>query len=79
MKNSYMQRKEDVPFEKEFSDFVRASFSMKRKTLINNLAGKGYDKSKISVCLEELGQTPAVRAESLSFGTIRQIYEKLAK
>lgn len=74
-----MQRKEDVPFDKAFSNFVRASFSMKRKTLINNLANSGYEKSKISACLEALGIEPAVRAENLPFATIRQIFEKLAK
>ena len=75
----FMPRKQDVPFDKEFSDFVRACFAMKRKTLLNNLLKSGVEKSKISACLEEIGIELSVRAENLPFDTIRLLYEKLNK
>ena len=75
----FMPRKQDVPFDKKFSDFVRACFAMKRKTLLNNLLKSGVEKSKISACLEEIGIELSVRAENLPFDTIRLLYEKLNK
>lgn len=73
-----MQRK-DVPFDKEFSNFVRLAFSMKRKTLVNNLSSGGLLKEDVLNALESLGLDKSIRAESLPFGTIRQIFEILAK
>ncbi|MCL2751908.1 MAG: 16S rRNA (adenine(1518)-N(6)/adenine(1519)-N(6))-dimethyltransferase [Firmicutes bacterium] len=50
-----------------FSALVRAAFSMRRKTLVNNLmAGFGMSREQACEALAELGKGAAVRAEELS-------------
>ena len=74
-----MRRKTDVPFDADFSNFVRKMFAMKRKTIVNNLASAGFEKGKILMALAETGVSETARAETLDFGTIRQIFENIAK
>ena len=74
-----MRRKTDVPFDGDFSNFVRKMFAMKRKTIVNNLASAGFEKTKILAALAETGVAETARAETLDFGTIRQIFEKIIK
>jgi 16S rRNA (adenine1518-N6/adenine1519-N6)-dimethyltransferase len=53
--------------EQLFYDLVRASFSMRRKTLVNNLQPfLNISKMKLSEHLEELGFKSTVRAEELT-------------
>lgn len=52
--------------EKHFFSLVRNSFSMRRKTLANNLSKTmGYNKQTLQEVFEELGFSPSVRAEKL--------------
>lgn len=51
-------------FEK-FKNFVHISFSMRRKTLVNNLKQK-YDKDLIVTNLKKLGYAETVRPEEIS-------------
>lgn len=58
--------KENVDFE-AFARLVRASFAMRRKTLVNNLsAAFGGDKSFYEEILKGLGLPVTVRGEALS-------------
>lgn len=53
--------------EKQFRDFVHASFKQRRKTLTNSLNGfQNMDKAAWTQKLVELGYEPNVRAENLS-------------
>ena len=54
----------DIDFD-EFSSFVEKAFSMRRKTLMNNLKPH-FDKDKISFSLLKLGLEINVRPENLS-------------
>ena len=59
--------------KKEFSKFVKACFSMRRKTLLNNLAC--YGKEKLKSIFDE--KTLSRRAESLSLEEFVEMYKKL--
>lgn len=72
-------KRKPVPFDRDFSNFVRASFAMKRKTLINNLAKAGFDKEKVLSALKTLNLSETVRAEHLDFALLRAVFEKVAK
>ena len=58
---------------KKFSKFVKVCFSMRRKTLLNNL-GTTFDKQKLKQILDE--KTLARRAESFSILEFIEIFEK---
>lgn len=66
--------------EKDFFRVVKASFSQRRKTIGNSLAGGlSLDKSKVARLLEEAGIDDKRRAETLSieeFQTLTQTYLK---
>ncbi len=49
---------------REFIEFLKAAFAMKRKTLLNNLK-KSYAEEKIRAALKEAGGQADVRAEAL--------------
>ncbi len=52
--------------EKElFFKLVKAGFAQKRKTLLKNLGGAGFDKEKLEVLVNSLGFPATVRAENL--------------
>lgn len=52
--------------EEFFIKVVRASFGQRRKTLINSLAGAGFQREKILAALEVAKISSALRAENLS-------------
>lgn len=66
--------------EKHFFSLVRNAFSMRRKTLANNLSKTmGYNKQELQEHFTKLGLSPSVRAEALSvddFITISDILNK---
>lgn len=62
-----IERKENLPNvdKKRFETIVKSAFSMRRKTLVNNLC-KIAEKQKIIFALEKLNLKETVRAEELS-------------
>ncbi len=66
----FIPRKRELTKDEEdcFRKLVHAAFALRRKTLVNSLAGfNGFDKLAWSECLTRLGYGPSVRAESLGF------------
>lgn len=55
-----------VSDEKFFIKVVRAAFGQRRKTLINSLAGAGFNREKILAALEVANISENLRAENLS-------------
>ena len=69
-----------VDNEQEFFKLIKQSFLMKRKTLVNALAGyKGKEKQEIINILQDLGINEKVRAEQLTLEQFVKIYEKILK
>lgn len=64
-------------FEK-FKDFVHLSFSMRRKTLVNNLKSK-YEKEKVVEVLKEFDYNETVRPEEVSVENFIKIFNNLKK
>lgn len=58
-----------------YFNFIKDAFSMKRKTLKNNL--KNYDWDKISSILKENNLSDTVRAEEIPDEVFKQIYNNL--
>ena len=66
--------------EELFYEIVRASFTQRRKTLVNNLFSKyGIDKEKIINLLIELGLDSRIRAENLSVNDFIRLSDILYK
>lgn len=63
--------------DKKVNSLVRAAFSMRRKTLVNCLAGSGYNKTQILTALSTLGFPPDIRGERLSPTDFAQLAERL--
>lgn len=62
----------------KFCDFVKRCFSMRRKTLLNNLKTcEYYDKELITFTLKDLGYDEKVRPENISIVDYKKIFEKL--
>ncbi len=61
---------------KKFSKFIKAAFSMRRKTLLNNL-GTIFNKEKLKTVLDE--KTLQRRAESFSLDEFVELYKKCEK
>lgn len=61
----------------KFFDFVKFSFTHKRKTLINNLQTK-YEKDKILNILMDLGLSHTARPEELSIENFIQLFSLLS-
>ncbi len=60
--NDGLRQKEEAAF----SAFVNAAFSMKRKTLVNNLKSWKPDvQSHVARCLQSCGLSAQLRAEAL--------------
>ena len=62
----------------EFKNFVHLAFSMRRKTLVNNIKSK-FEKEKIVDVLKEFGYLETVRPEEISVENFINIFEKLNK
>lgn len=58
----------------EFKNFVHLCFSMRRKTLTNNLKGK-FDKDLILSALQKFGYNETVRPEEISVENFINIFE----
>lgn len=63
---------------KGFSKYVRVCFSMKRKTLVNNLKGQ-FEKEQIEKAIQEIGYGLNVRAEDVSVSNLETLFFKLSK
>ncbi len=63
---------------KEFKNFVHLAFSMRRKTLVNNLKNK-YDKDKIVEVLKNFNYEETVRPEQISVTNFVEIFKILEK
>src|SRR5258708_16527880 len=61
---------------KEFIEFLKAAFPMKRKTLLNNLK-KNYPEANIRAALKEAGVRSDVRAEALPLEKTAAIFRLL--
>ena len=62
----------------EFKDFVHLSFSMRRKTLVNNLKSK-FAKEKIEDVLNKFNYLPTIRPEEISVENFINIFNLLKK
>ena len=61
-----------------FKEFIHLSFSMRRKTLVNNLKSK-HDKEKIVGVLKQFNYLETVRPEEISVENFIKIFETLMK
>ena len=61
-------------FNENFRTFVKTAFSMRRKTLLNNLSAL-YKKEKIVEVFEKLGYSVSSRAEELSVEDFEKLFE----
>ncbi|MCQ2564485.1 MAG: 16S rRNA (adenine(1518)-N(6)/adenine(1519)-N(6))-dimethyltransferase RsmA [Clostridia bacterium] len=59
-----------------FRNFVHTAFSMRRKTLTNNLK-KLYDKDKVLQVVKEFGYPDAVRPEQIDVSHFVEMFKKL--
>ena len=62
--------------EHEFIDFLKLSFSQKRKTLWNNLKSR-YGAQQLKAALEQTGIKSTVRAEALSLKKSAEVFRAL--
>jgi 16S rRNA (adenine1518-N6/adenine1519-N6)-dimethyltransferase len=62
--------------EREFINFLKLSFSQKRKTLTNNLKSS-YESSQLKIALEQAGIQSTVRAEALSLEESAAVFRAL--
>jgi 16S rRNA (adenine1518-N6/adenine1519-N6)-dimethyltransferase len=62
---------------KEFIEFLKIAFAMKRKTLVNNLK-KRYAEDRIRAALQGIGVPSDVRAEALPLETSAAIFRQLS-
>jgi len=63
--------------EQHFLNFVKLSFSQKRKTLVNNLRSVAK-REKIRAALASLGVRPDPRAEQLTVAQLASLFSQLA-
>jgi 16S rRNA (adenine1518-N6/adenine1519-N6)-dimethyltransferase len=62
---------------KEFIEFLKIAFAMKRKTLLNNLKRR-YTEEQVRAALQAAGVPGAVRAEALPLETSAAIFRQLS-
>lgn len=73
-----VMKRKAVPYNEGFKKFVQSAFSMRRKTLVNNLLAL-YPKNVIEEVLTNSGYKLSVRAEELSeaeFESLFKIFDK---
>jgi 16S rRNA (adenine1518-N6/adenine1519-N6)-dimethyltransferase len=69
----------DAPFDEEaFLDFVKACFSQKRKTLVNNLRVR-WEPEKVREALAASGLRLDARAEQINIAGLAQLFKVLEK
>ena len=71
------KRYENLIDEKKYIKYIKASFTNKRKSLVNNLKLIGIDKEKLENILLEMGKTIKVRAEEFSIEEYIELIKKL--
>jgi 16S rRNA (adenine1518-N6/adenine1519-N6)-dimethyltransferase len=62
---------------RNFIDFLKVAFAMKRKTLLNNLKKK-YAEERIRSALKEAGLRPDVRAEAVALDETATVFRRLS-
>lgn len=68
----------DKKIEPVLSEVVKRAFSMRRKTLVNNLDGlRGLTKADVQNMLLEMGKLPTVRAEELEIEDYLALSKKI--
>lgn len=60
----------------DFKNFIHLAFSMRRKTLINNLKSN-YDKDLVVQCLKSFGYAETIRPEEISVENFIELYKLL--
>jgi 16S rRNA A1518/A1519 N6-dimethyltransferase RsmA/KsgA/DIM1 with predicted DNA glycosylase/AP lyase activity len=60
----------------DFIPFLKTAFSMKRKTLLNNLKGS-YSQQKIRMALETARLRADIRAEAVGLEQIASVFKSL--
>lgn len=70
-----LKNEEKKPYEDILFELVRAGFNKRRKTILNSLQTKSYNKEIIEKALDNLDIPKNLRAENLSL----QQYEKISK
>lgn len=79
--NRYEKPPVEVEDEKYMFSLIRASFSQRRKTLINGLLNggiAGITKDDIAAVLEEMQLSPTVRGEALSLEQFAELSNRLS-
>lgn len=67
-------------YDEKFAKFIKDCFSMRRKTLVNNLShSSGLEKSEIVKKLNSCGISESVRAETLDYLKIYELYLMMSK
>lgn len=69
-----VMKRKTVPYSEGFKKFVQSAFSMRRKTLVNNLLSL-YPKNVIEDVLINSGYKLSVRAEELSEGEFENLFK----
>ena len=62
---------------KEYIKFLKICFENRRKTLINNLKNRGYDKNELETVLSDLSLNKKIRAQEISIEKFKTLYRKL--
>ena len=68
----------NMEFDKRFYKFLKQCFSMRRKTIVNNLSGV-YGKEKVNNVLNILGFSLTVRPEEISLSQYITLFEEFNK
>ena len=63
---------------KEFIEFLKIAFAMKRKTLLNNLKNR-YNQEQIRAALKQAGVRADIRAEALSLEKTANVFRELKR
>lgn len=66
----------DLEFDNKFYKFLKCAFSMRRKTLVNNLI-KSYPKERISDVLKMLQIPLTIRPEELTYELYLKIFKEI--
>jgi 16S rRNA (adenine1518-N6/adenine1519-N6)-dimethyltransferase len=61
---------------KEFIQFLKTAFAMKRKTLVNNLK-TAYEEARIKAALKQAGARADVRAEAMGLEQMAAVFKDL--
>ncbi len=71
----------DADNKRKFFSMIKQSFSMKRKTLANNLQNwhQGADKKCVESIIEMIGLDKMIRAECLSLSEFTKLFEEIEK